>query len=191
MTIYFTNDDIWIGGPHQLSIELGAPDNQRAFTALQKLWTYPSLKGCYLEADKEPDQQKRVVPNIAHVETEAHLYGLTWLPVIQDYVACYSYFVREDEGSDWLVLCIPRGALSPYFNTQTDPAWEQPIDQLFVEIGKYVFTAIDYQLALAGFHTSGQAYASELSIKGIPERRWFGYLWPQDGKLNYFPRNEP
>lgn len=187
MKIYFTDDDIWIGGPHQLALEIGEPDNQRLFTALSKLWLYPSIEGCYLDPDREPNEQTRVEPNIAHVEAEQALYGLALLPN-NHRVACYSYFVREEGGSDWLVLCIPRGAVSSLYD-MNDPNWEMPIDQWFTELGFHVFSAISYKLGLAGFHTSGQAYASELENNGIPEKRHFGYLSPQEDKLNYYPRN--
>ena len=55
----FTHEDTWKGGSYELAIELGERDDDRLGAALKALWQHPSLEGCYLQMEAEPEDQAR------------------------------------------------------------------------------------------------------------------------------------
>lgn len=194
---YFTKDDVWNGGFYELAIEIGPTSDQRLKTVLTTVWSHPTLQGCYRDPTKEPDEQQRLDPQSNKVELEGHLHGIARLPNgIQ--VACGTCTVREENGSDWLDLYIPMGALSEGYEVRAYPFgekgeysedWQRPVEDWLVAIGHHVFSQVKFALALIGFEVSGEYYAEEIENQGVPEQRFIGYLWPSGEKLTYYPRN--
>jgi hypothetical protein len=205
MRNYFTNKDSWSGGYYELAIELGEHSDEhsdeRLTAAMKALWSYPLLKGVYLQRDKETFEQQRILTHDITVKLaeQSNLQGLATLPNNMQ-VACGTVDIREEEGSDWLVFYIPLGALSevyPVGGYPFQPAgdetfcklWQVPIDLWLVDVGKYVFNVVDFRLGLVGFDVSGRSYAHELLETGIPEQRYEGYLWPKIDELRWYPPN--
>jgi hypothetical protein len=198
--MYFTKYGTWYGGFYELAIELGEPSDERLLDALKALWQHPSLEGCYLDSDKEPNEQKRVTPSKELLD-RMHVYGLALLPDGHR-VACGSCLIREDDGSDWLDFYLPTGALSDAYEIggypydypfdEADVAhreWQIPVDEWLKSIGEYVYSIVPYRLALIGFEVSGEAYASEIAEKGVPAERYIGYLWAEGSSLEWYPPN--
>ena len=202
---HFTNENSWVGGFYELALELGnysdEYSDERIASALKAVWSYPLLNGVYLRRDREPAQQQRIsIHNFTTPPTQNHFQGLAALSdEIQ--VACGTCTVREEEdGSDWLVFYIPLGTLVevypmidgyPFGSTDEKACklWQVSINGWLVELGKYVFHMVEFRLGLIGFEVSGDAYAQDLSEKGIPEERYKGYLVPETDSIRWYPPN--
>ena len=187
----------WSGSFYELAIELGSPSDDRLRTALTRLWSHPSLDGCYLDRNQELDQQPRVSPLHWDVAPGAHLLGLVQLPNGQQ-VACGSIIVREDDGPDWLDFYIPMVALMEVYGEGTYAfdedvsalrSWQEPLDKYLAELGAYVFAEVPFALGLIGHEVSGDVYAEQIAREGIPSQRYIGYLWPSHNKISYIFRN--
>ena len=194
--LIFTQADAWNGGFYELALEVGPTSDTDLRKALEALWKYPSLTGCFLRRDQEPDVQERVDPTQISFDLGARLLGLAHLPN-GNTVACGSGLVREENGPDWLDFYLPMGSLSQAYDVGAYPfdeprkspdPWQKPIDQWLAEIGSFVFSRAHFQLGLIGMEVSGEAYADQLRRDGIPKHREIGYLWPSEDKLEYLPK---
>jgi len=184
----------WFGGFYELAIELGKSSDQRLFGALNALWHHPSLEGCYLNNDIEPNQQERFSPISKFLE-RMHLYGLAQLPNTKK-VACGSCLIREDEGSDWLDFYLPTAALSDTIRLGGFPfdnidfvyhEWQVPLDEWLKDIATHIYAEVPFKLGLIGFEVSGEVYAADISEKGLPNERPIGYLWAESTDLKWYP----
>ena len=194
----FTPSDIWYGGFYELALELGARSDEKLQAALRRVWSFPSLEGCYLDSEREPSEQPRVeVPST--LEEPGQLRGIALLPNGKR-VACATFIVREEDGPDWLGFYVPMGALSitgaydvggyPFdVARRSHKEWQHELDGWLADLGAYVFRAVPFRLGLIGHEVSGDAYADEIEKQGIPEDRYIGYLWPQGDEVKYFPMN--
>ena len=107
-------------------------------------------------------------------------------------VICALVAVREDDGDDWLDLCIPLEALSRIdgriggypFEPDGDGslAWRQPIDGWLAGLAGEVRGGTEFRLAVIGFEVSGSERAETLDRRS--EQRPYGLVLP-DG--NYLP----
>jgi hypothetical protein len=103
--------------------------------------------------------------------------------------------VREIEGPDWLDFYLPMGSLAAIYGSRFDidarsrKRWQRSVDNWLAELGMYIFEAIPFSLGLIGHEVSGQVYAKQLARQAIPDVRYIGYLWPQNGKPEYFSMN--
>ena len=197
MRKFFTNENTWFGGHYELAIEVGPTSDTQLLAALRAIWTHPSLDGCYLDRDKEPDEQSRVQP-VPELLSTMHLQGIANLPNGLR-IACGTCLIREEnEGPDWLDFYLPLGALGnaydigayPFDETEhSHEVWQKPLDEWLVELSKYIFTLSPFRLALIGFEVSGDAYSDQIQQEGVPFSRHFGYVWPHGNQVEYFPRN--
>jgi hypothetical protein len=181
----FTAPDAWRGGYVELALELGPPSDDRMGAALAALWAHPTLDGCYADDDREPWVQPRVAPALAAdwEGTGNRLFGVATLPSGRRHV-CLSHCIRyegyEDEGSedtDSLSLCLPA---PPY-------EWRAEIEDWLRQVGESVFAAVEFRLGLIGLEVELMVTAEQVRADGVPDERWFAYLWPEDGRLGWFP----
>lgn len=192
----FTADDVWFGGLYELALELGPRSDDRLRNALRSLWSHPDLRGCFLDRNKEPDDQSQVSPDC--IEDGTHLQGVARLPNGAS-VACGSCVIREvDDGSDWLDFYLPMGSLSTAYpvggfpfieDSACDAPWRQVMEDWLASIGGWVAESSSFALGLIGFEVSGHQHAIDLVKGGIPTQRYMAYLWPAGGKVAYYPRN--
>jgi len=72
----------WTGGFYELAIERGDRDDARLEAALQRAWADPSIDGCFIERNREPDDQSRVAPTLEAQNKSGHLRGISpiWSP---------------------------------------------------------------------------------------------------------------
>ena len=177
----FTERDQWNGGHFELCIDLGRASDDQVFEAMSVLWGHPSLEGCYLRQDEEPSKQQRLDPTSQPLE--ALLYGVAALDR-QTRVPCLSTVMRLEGEPVELGLCVPMGALQAFYQVGAYPfaaagPWLEPLSDWFAGIGKTVLSAGLSRVALVGFETSTldvQERFARCLERGIPERRWDGYL---------------
>jgi hypothetical protein len=196
MTLYFTNDETWLGGYYELAIEIGARSDEHLLDALIAIWTHPTLEGCYLDRQKEPSDQPRIKPS-ADFLSIMHHQGIALLPN-GCRIAWGTCLIREeDEGPDWLDFYLPMGILNgaydigsyPFDDPGSKPEhWQPSVDEWLAELGEYVYSITPFQLGLIGFEISGEVYSTQINDNGIPAQRDFGYLWPQQGMVKYFSK---
>jgi hypothetical protein len=189
----FTSKDVWNGGFYELALEIGERSDDKLFAVLQAVWSHPFLDGCYLQKDKEPRDQQRIVPNLRHIASGFHLLGIATLPNTLK-VACGTIPIREDDGLDWLSLYIPMGALSSAYAVGGYPFdegkgkdWRVPLEDWFAEIGETVYQTAKFQLGLIGLEVSGETDSKEVATNGIPQDRITAYLWVENDRLRYYP----
>lgn len=188
--------DAWCGTYYELAMELGPRDDLRLRAALKAVWEQPTLQGCYLLHDVEPERQERVTAESAELAPLSALNGLAKLPGGQ-VVPCGTVIIREDEGPDWLDLVLPLGGLENAFPDLAafpfySPPWRsvlEPLEKWLAEIGREVFRVVPFRLGLIGEEVSGYEYSATLADSGIPSEREIGYLWPETGRLSYYPTN--
>jgi hypothetical protein len=196
--LYFTKDNIWTGGFYELAIEVGSRSDEQISAVLRAIWTHPDLEGCYLDRSKEPYEQQKITSAQASLESDVHLLGLALVPN-GNRIACGTCNIREFNGPDWVVFYVPMGALGEAYDVDGFPfsrevesseQWQKSIDDWLMEIGSYVYSISQYRLGIIGFEVSGQDHSGRLAQMGIPEERYFGYLWPLEEEIKYYPRNK-
>lgn len=112
-------------------------------------------------------------------------------------VVCGLYGQLEDDGSCWLTLYLPLGALeeaypiNPAVSVEDPgfaeaPYYREAIDGWLAEVGTQVFAEANFRIALIGFEVMMSVYAAEL-ISGQPPPPGHGYLLPTAGGIHYLP----
>jgi hypothetical protein len=192
----FTTPSAWDGGYYELALELGPRSDGRLGLAVEALWRFIELEGCWTVRDLEPSDQLRVLPNLTDLEQHGHLLGVATVPGGHR-IACGTYAVREDDGPDWIALYLPMGSLASAYAVGAYPfgktdsrGWREPLDAWLVGIAQSVFAAAPFALGLVGFEVSGETRTAELANRGIPDQRWMGYLLDHGGKLTWVPPTE-
>lgn len=192
-TPIFTRDDAWSGGSYDLAIELGPRDDARLRRALQALWSGPDLDGCYESADREPQEQPRL--GVGTLPLETPLHGIARIGDRAP-VACRTVIVRFDDGSDWIHVCLPLGSLGHIlevgafpFDDGGDLSWRHPLDEWLCGLGRRVFDAVPFRLALIGWDGGELEDVDSFHASGVPAERSIGYLVPGADGLRWFPPN--
>lgn len=197
----FTIEGAWDGGFYQLAIEIGEHSDQRLDSALQAIWNYNDLQGCYIRRDIEPEAQNRLTPSAASAQTLTEgfspLFGVAITPGNRR-IPCQTYIVREDDGPDWIRLDIPLGALAKVYGVGGYPfglypdtsVWRKPLDEWLVTLAQNVFDRVDFRLALVGFEASGTFYWHDIQTSGLPQQRRIGYVLKGANGLIWYPPNE-
>ena len=206
MTDFFTPADVWFGGYYELYLELLSPSPARLNSVLEALWSHPTLDGCYLDNDVEPSEQPKV--RVGERADNDRLYGVAKL-TNGVAVACGSYCFSSLDGDqdeplpqhNGLALFLPMSALSraypvdayPFGPMQGALEWKNELDAWLVEIGKFVYERARFDQGLVGFevNTVEEVTIEDILALGIPEKRLYGILWPQDGNLQWHPPTTP
>lgn len=197
MGAIFTGAETWRGGFYELAPEYPSHVEELLDVALKAVWDAPGLEGCYLHAEIEPSEQDRVVPSLTLLVSVGHLRGIATLPNGKR-VACGTFLVRKEGGSDWLGLYLPLGALAaaydvkgyPFDNGASSQQWREPLANWLANIGRFVFSRAPFALGLVGFEVSGTVHAAELSLSEVENQRPIGYLYPTEDKLTWYPTNQ-
>jgi len=188
---------VWLGGFYELALEYEPWSESLLEKALQRIWEFPDLQGCYLEPDVEPSHQVRVAPSLAMLDENGHLRGTATLLDGRE-VACGTYLVREEQGPAWVSLYLPMGTLAtvyevgayPFEHTGSSRSWREPLEKRLAAVGEFVFSKVPFRLGLVGFEVSGMISAGDLALAGIPEKRSVGYLYVTDHHLSWYPTNQ-
>ena len=142
----FTATELWKGGNYELFIP--AASNENLGSLLKALWTCPSLKGCYLRKDCEPDTQPRVRPGEHGIEQR--LYGLVTRPNLI-VIPCASYVMDyagevDSPPAHWISFVMTMSALStaypvgayPFGSMDKVSVWKTHVDSLLTEVAQWV-----------------------------------------------------
>jgi hypothetical protein len=192
----FTRQDVWLGSFYELAIEVGDRSDDRLHAACVALWSHGSLEGPYGDKTREPGEQPPVSPGLVvpdDMGDVSHLYGVATLPDGNRLACGCVALCEEDSRIDWLDLYIPLGALDTvydydYGDRASWRAWAAPLDDWFADIGRTVYDAVPFRLALVGEEVSGMRYASQVAVEGIPDERNTPLLFPDnDGALKWYP----
>lgn len=193
----FTADSAWDGGFYELALEVGTCSDEQLEKALNALWAHPDLDGCYINRNHEPWDQPRMPPSFR--DDRMHLLGIARLPN-GSRVACGSCIIRDSsDDPDWLDFYLPMGALCSVYpagpfplGTEADwpGSWRFEVEDWLAEIGVCIAQSATFRLGLIGWETSGQTDADDIAVKGIPSQRYYGYLWPSGGTVEYYRRTE-
>ena len=199
MADVFTHPNTWNGGSFEIALEFGPPSTDRLRDALVSVWRHPTLQGCYLKYSLEPSEQNRVGPEEISLDGDgivSVLLGIAELPNGQR-VACCSDIVREEEGSDWLYFGVPMGALARAYPVGAFPFedgspldWREALSVWLRDIAEAVYRVIPFRLCLIGCILGVPVCAADLARSGIPQTRFEGYLWPENGGLQWYPPNQ-
>lgn len=194
----FCDSQIWKGAFYELAIELSSRSDERLKIALSAIWKLPFFSWCQSDLYKETKEKDQGNFSNVNIKTYGHLRGIAILPDKQR-IPCGTVSVREEEGIDWLDFYIPLGAIERtykdvggFFGTDHPKSrdWREPLENWLAEIGREVFSVVEFRLGLIGCEVSGVAYASELAISGVPKSRGIGNLWPTSEGIQYFPTNK-
>jgi len=202
----FTAEETWRGGHYEIEMELGVPSDEQLRAALERIWAHPSLtrmlKGCVFSRDQEPQAQVRV--NLGTHPLDGHLYGLATLPNGAT-AACGTYVCRlhgdaNEAARDLLSFYVPLGALGSGYNVGAYPfgdseratTWRAEVDSWLVEIGRFVFQQVPFELALVGWEVDFPRVSAErVRSRGVPSERFDGYLWNDGDVLHWYPPTNP
>lgn len=155
----FTDDDVWNGGFYELALEYERDTLPSLIDGLTAVWNADVVVGCYLNRERDPDDQSRAEfePSLPF---EGHLYGVATLAAGRK-VACGTCCVREDGGADWLVFYCPMGTLGSVYPVGAFPldgndygSWRVELDSWLTTLGNQVFASAPFRLGLVGFETS-------------------------------------
>ncbi len=177
----FTKKENWYGSYYELCLELGPKgDDERLLRALNSLWAHPQLHGSW--TDRDDFQTSPPLTKIVG-EVELPRHGILTLGHGLQ-VGCESIVVREsdDNGADWLDLCIPTGMLGLVYSVDyplssaTNP-WMHEVNQILASIGSSVFQSVPFRLGLIGEEASGIFNADSISADDL--RRSAVFLLPE------------
>jgi hypothetical protein len=59
--------------------------------------------------------------------------------------------------------------------------WRSEVEDWLAGVGLWVARLASFRLGLIGFEVSGETYAADITLRGIPAERFIGYLWPSGG----------
>jgi len=191
----FAYPDAWSGGYYELAMELGSRSDERLKSALETLWAYGGLDGCYLDSTLEPWQQRRVQP-VNDCDLETRLHGALTASWSDLKIACCSIVCRLVDGADWLYFALPIGSLERVFHWDefaiwdyAGSAWRPRVDDWLRALGRHVYTAAPFQLALVGRTDTVEEDedAEGVAAHGVPSSRGLGYLVPSGDDLQWYP----
>jgi hypothetical protein len=197
---YFKPQDMWRGGFYEIEMQLGARSDERLALALESVWSgpHPSVEGCYLHRDQEPHVQKSVNPR-EHAG-EGHLYGIARVP--NGAKVCFGTYVTRtqcDDGkplADFLGFYLPLASLGTAYKVGAYPfgdiaqarVWVDELNGWLLGLGKFVFSRLSYEGAVIGFEVDFPN-SNKIRDEVIPKERYQGYLWPVNGRLEWYPPN--
>jgi hypothetical protein len=167
------DEENWRGGFYELSLILGATDDDRLDLAVRSIWCAAGVRECCVGSGLLD-----VEPGAAALHQYGHLRGTLTLPS-GDRMVCGALVFRH-EGIDNLELYPPLGALARVdrrvggypFDKRSGVeslTWRAPLDRWLADIGANVYADVPFQRALIGFEinvdtdiTADQRYAAVL-----------------------------
>src|SRR3954463_2092092 len=125
MTRYFTAEYVWDGGLYIMWLDLGQRSDDVLYDALAQLWSHPDLDGCYLDRQREPEDQPRIPATEFTPDHGPHALGLARLPNGAQ-VACGAIPSRLDPDRDALEFYLPIGALEGVYPMEDNASGKRP-----------------------------------------------------------------
>jgi hypothetical protein len=183
----FTGSETWVGGRIELLVALGQSSPERQLKALQRIWSWRSLRGPYLESKVEPEYQAQVQAVLGQA-----LYGVATLPNTSK-VAFATSLVEDDDGA-WLYAGVPLGSLGTAYPVGAFPfdegfaPWQHEVYAWLFGLAQHLFSELQFERGVVGWLTTIEV--DELAERRLPEKRFHGYLRAESGALCYYPPNQ-
>jgi hypothetical protein len=183
----------WAGGSYELAIELGPVDHNRLQLAVVAIWGAAEIRGSFVRAEREPREH---IPAALSLPEGGTLYGFLRLPTGKE-IVCSVWALTEADGSIWLSLSLPLGALglleprvgSFPLGEDGGPAslvWRRQIDEWFANVvARRVFEQTPFKVGLIGWEPAGEGHAAQPD-GAVPAERPHSYVVPVDGVLHYY-----
>ncbi len=182
----FTFEGAWSGNYYELYIRINSTDETVLEDALKRLWSHPTLSGCYLMRDIEPILQKKFSVNSIELARE-RVFGVATLPNGKQ-VACSTYPIIMDSEYLSVNFMIPFGSLCRGYEIGRYPFhdnlpldWQQPIDDWLCDLSKYIFKKVRFNIGAFGFID-----CENLEDLQISDKRYFGLLKRELGQLKIY-----
>ena len=176
--------EAWLGGHHELELDLGPRSDERLVEALRALWAHPDLTGPFGERYREPAEQQVVEPDGG---IEGHLFGVATLRD-GDRVPCGSVATRYG-GDEWpgvpqvdhLNFYVPRGGLEPFWPRYeaSSEEWVRAhlaLSDWFAGVGTSIYERVRFQAGFVGFELDAE-----------PAGRDVGFLRPAAQGVDWDP----
>ena len=191
--LLFTKDGAWYGGNIGIHLHCSVQSRRKARRLFSALWSLPEVRGCFLNNELEPEDQKRVSPS--HVRINRNCYGYVDFQEGKK-VCCYGMLIDYGKGDYWASMWFPIGSINSIYDTQGYPFGNKEAfsSEWLMEFTEHLknFAYAVYQIQIFDFGAIGYE-VNELSIyqnikpHSIPDNRLDGYLITEDGKLIWYP----
>jgi hypothetical protein len=191
----FTPREVWLDGFYTLVLDYSLRVSLEG--ALRRLWSHPSMAGCYLDRNREPADQSRVDPSLKALEA-GELLGVAGLPGGR--VPCLTCAFSRSDGSNTLELSLPMASLRkfycvgiyPFSGGQEDHErkWQEEVDTWFTDIAQYVSVQEPFRIAVIGFEILLDPEFSDRIQDEVPVRHP-SLLRPAKGGLEWYPQDRP
>ena len=184
----------WKGGYFELCLVYAEASNDDLRRALGALWAHPAIWGCVADMWPEPALQPRVDPAVATQLLDHPWYGVAELP--NGVLAAAASFVTRGAGyASKVTLGVPMGALELAYPVGAYPfadarslEWRTEVSEWLADIGASIYEVAPFRFGLID-HEVAVAVEVE-TIHQVPEIRWEGYLWPENGQLRWYPQTQ-
>ena len=157
--------------------------------ALKRLWSHPTLSGCYLVNDVEPNEQKKLSINDIKLSRRS-IYGIAKLPNGKQ-VACATHPVIYDFECSFFNFSIPFGSLCEKYKIGKYPFhddlpldWQKPIDDWLYDLSEYTFKKVKFHFGAIGFIDCENL--DEIADSDIPEKRYYALLKKNNRRLKVY-----
>jgi hypothetical protein len=194
----FTAPNAWKGGYYELVLCPVEDSPETQCSVLKRLWTFPSLNGCYLRRDLAPSAQARVAACENGVADR--VYGLATLPN-RSVVVCGSFTtVSAKQNLKWVGFYLPLGAVAnaypigayPFGSMDKVPEWKPVLDSFLADIAKWINEKVPISIAAVGFEIDVSELSPErIKSYGIPQERNEGILWNDGREFQWYPATRP
>jgi uncharacterized RDD family membrane protein YckC len=193
----FTKGDSWDGGFFELRM-IYDPEALSASTLLRSawitLWSHSALEGCVSDRFPEPALQTRVTPQAAAPHQRQPWYGVATLPIGMR-VGCMALMIESAGPNDpsEIHFGVPMGALAGAYPVGAYPiadglplAWRSEVSAWLADIAETVFAQAPFRFGMIE-HEATLDGVTTTAVRGVPGMRWEGYLWPEEGRLRWYP----
>ena len=184
----------WHGSYFELQLVFDDRADDVLRRALAALWSHPAIWGCVRDKFPEPALQPRVEPRAAAQVLDRPWYGVAELPN-GALVAAASFVTRGEGFAPEVRFGLPMGALGLAYPVGAYPfadgkslAWRSEVSNWLASIGRSVFETQPFRVAMIE-HEANLAGVDIEDLGAVPEPRWEGYLWPNNGRLEWHPQN--
>jgi hypothetical protein len=193
----FTRADTWDGGAFEMRLVYEPHAVDTLASAFTTLWAHPSLDGCVADRFPAPALQPRVPPAVAARDRDCLWYGVATLPNGVR-VGCLSLIIVFSEPDDppEIHFGVRMGALARAYSVGAYPftdskplTWRAEMSAWLVEIAGTVFTGHPFRFGMID-HEATLDGVTPNEVHEVPAVRWEGYLWPEDGRLTWYPQTE-
>lgn len=159
-------EDAWAGSYYELAMEIAPKRNDdRLHSAVESLLGFQGIEGAW--ASRE--DLGKTPPHEWSLEQSQIGYCVVKFGV--GTLGAVVHIVREEnDGPDWLDLCVPTGMLEQvvpvqYPLTELENPWMAGLDRDLISVAEHVYRAVPFDLAIVGEECSGFTNTVEAEVE--------------------------